>query len=311
VSQSTPGAEAKPAPPVPSTVGLDVASVAICSLIWGTTWFAITKQFGVVPAPVSIAYRFGLASLLLFAWLLVTRRKVRLTGRQHLSVFAQGFFTFGINYACVYFAEERIVSAVVAVAFAGLAFLNIVLFRVALGQRATRNTWGAAALGLLGVAVLSFSELARAHMDARAWAGLGFALAGVVGAACGNFFAYKSQHQGVEIGANTAWGMAYGAGLVGLYALVTGEPWRFDFSVGYVGSLLYLAVFGSVAAFVLYFGVARRRGYTFASYISAITPLLAMGVSAVFEHAHWGPAAFVGVALVIAGQVLLIRTRKA
>ena len=34
-------------------------------LIWGTTWIAITFQLGVVPAPVSIAYRFWLAAAVL------------------------------------------------------------------------------------------------------------------------------------------------------------------------------------------------------------------------------------------------------
>jgi drug/metabolite transporter (DMT)-like permease len=66
-----------------------------------------------------------------------------------------------------------------------------------------------------------------------------------------------------------------------------------------------------VIGFVLYFGLARRRGYGFASYISAITPPIAMGISAVFEHARWGIEAAFGVALVMLGQVLLIRAKKA
>ena len=38
-------------------------------LIWGTTWIALKWQLGPVPIALSIAYRFGLAALLLFAWL--------------------------------------------------------------------------------------------------------------------------------------------------------------------------------------------------------------------------------------------------
>lgn len=43
-------------------------------LIWGTTWIALKLQLGVVAIPVSIVYRFALAGLILFAFLLLTRR---------------------------------------------------------------------------------------------------------------------------------------------------------------------------------------------------------------------------------------------
>ena len=75
-------------------------------------------------------------------------------------------------------------------------------------------------------------------------------------------------------------------------------------------SLLYLAVFGSVIAFGLYFTIARARGYAVASYISALTPPIAMLVSVMFEGARFGVLALVGLALVLAGQLFLIRAPK-
>ncbi|HEX7760265.1 MAG TPA: DMT family transporter [Caulobacteraceae bacterium] len=288
----------------------DWGPLAVCSLIWGSTWFAITFQLGAVPPAVSIAYRFGLAAALLFAWLAATGRLARLSGEQHLATFAQGVLTFGINYLFVYLAEARLASAVVAVIFAAMAFVNLAMFRLVLGLKASRAAWAGAALGAAGVAVLFIGQLARAHMDARALAGLGFAVASLVCATAGNLAARHAQALRVEVGANTAWGMAYGAGLLALWALVTRQPWRFEATPAYVGSLLYLSVFGSVTAFLLYFGLARRRGYTLASYISAVTPAIAMLISAVFEHVHWGVEALVGLALVMAGQMLLIRAPK-
>jgi drug/metabolite transporter (DMT)-like permease len=300
-----------PAAPTPGLNSADTLSLVVCSLIWGTTWFAITWQLGVVDPVVSVIYRFGLAATLLFGWCLVTRRSIRMTRRQHLIVATQGLFVFSLNYALVYLSEARIASAVTAVAFAGLAFLNVVLFRVTLGQKAPRAVWIAALLGLIGVGVVSWAELQRTHMDARAWAGLGFAGAAVFAAAIGNYFSHKAQNAGAKLTAGTAWAMAYGTGFLVLVALVTGAKWTFPLTVGYVASLLYLSLFGSVTAFVLYFALAKRRGYTFASYISAVTPLLAMVVSMMFEHAHWGWQAFAGIALVVAGQMLMIRGRKA
>jgi drug/metabolite transporter (DMT)-like permease len=157
---------------------------------------------------------------------------------------------------------------------------------------------------------LSFTELAGAHMDARAVAGLSFAFAAVGAAALGNLFAHRSQATGTEIAPATGWAMAYGAGVLALYALVTGTPFRFDPRPAYVASLLYLSVLGSVVAFLIYFALARRRGFTLASYVSALTPPLALAMSAVFEHVRFGPGAAAGVVLVLCGQVLLIRAPK-
>ena len=38
-------------------------------LIWGTTWIALKFQLGEVAIPLSIAYRFALAALVLFVWI--------------------------------------------------------------------------------------------------------------------------------------------------------------------------------------------------------------------------------------------------
>ena len=289
---------------------VDLASVAVCSLIWGTTWFVITLQLGVVPPVVSIVYRFALAALLLFGWLLATRQPMRLTRAQHLAVFGQGLFTFAFDYSLVYLAEERVASAVVAVMFAGLAFANIVLFRAILGQKAGRGAWIGAAMGVAGVAAMSAAELVRTEMDPRAALGLALALLGVITAAIGNLFAWRAQRDGAPLGAATAWAMAYGAGVLALYLLVSRTPWSIELTPGYLGSLVYLSVLGSVVSFVIYFGLARRRGYTIASYVGALTPPVAMLVSVVLEGAKFGFAAFAGVALVRGGQMLLIRSKS-
>ena len=67
---------------------------------------------------------------------------------------------------------------------------------------------------------------------------------------------------------------------------------------------------GVSIAFGLYFTIARARGYALASYISALTPPIAMLVSVMFEGARFGVIAFAGLALVLAGQLFLIRAPK-
>jgi drug/metabolite transporter (DMT)-like permease len=105
--------------------------------------------------------------------------------------------------------------------------------------------------------------------------------------------------------------MAYGTGLLAIYGLATGVEFSIAPTPAYIGSLLYLSLFGSVIAFGLYFTIARTIGYAMASYISALTPPIAMLVSVLFEGARFGWPALVGLLLVLSGQGLLIRAPKA
>ena len=290
---------------------LDLAAISVCTLAWGTTWFAITQQLGVVDPVVSVTYRFSLASALLFAWCLLRKQTARLTREQHAAALGLGFCTFAINYPLVYWAEESVTSAVVAVLFAAMAFVNLGVFRLAFGQRSPALAWGAAGLGVLGVGVLSWSEIASTHMSAQAQLGIALAVVGVFMSCVGNVFARRAELAGAPVATLTAWSMGYGALILALFALATGRHWAFAMTWPYVLSLLHLAINGSVVAFLLYFGLARRRGYVTASYISALTPPVAMTVSSFFEARHWGPTALLGVAFVLSGQLLLLRTRKA
>jgi len=290
---------------------LGVVGVIICAMIWGTTWYAITLQLGTVPPLASIVWRFGLASILLFLGCLIARQNLRLTKAQHLAALGQGFFAFSISYSFTYASEGHVASAIVAVTFASLTFLNLVLFRVAAGQKAAAASWGGAILGLFGVAVLSGGEVLSAGFDGRAALGVGLALIATTASAFGNFFAWRGQNRGSQAIPSTAWAMAYGTGILALYGLATGVEFSIDPSLTYVGSLLYLSIFGSVIAFGLYFTIPRTICHALASHISALTPPIAMLVSVLFEGAHFGWTALVGLLLVLSGQALLIRAPKA
>lgn len=293
-----------------SASSLDVAAIAVCALIWGTTWHAIKLQLGRVDPLLSVTYRFTIAAALLFLWCLLRRERVLLSAPQHLAALGVGICIFAIDYACVYQAETRVASAVVAIMFGATALVNLSAFRLLYGQRASAGAWVAASLGVCGVLLLSWGELLRSDFDTRTFQGLGLALIAVFGTVGGNLFALRGERAASPLGASTAWSMAYGAALLALFVLLSGRGFALDTRPEYLGSLLYLAVLGSVVAFLLYFGIGRRRGYTMASYISAITPLIAMLMSSLFEGKSWEPTAFAGVTLVVLGQWLLLRAGK-
>ncbi len=286
------------------------ASVAICALVWGTTWYAITFQLGATHAAVSVALRFGFAALGLALVARLMKSRLSLTRAQHLAAAGQGLFAFPISYFFVYAAEEQIASAVVAIIFAALAFVNLILFRLLSGQKAAAGAWIGAGLGVVGVAALSAGEVMGNDLGDKAATGLVFALTAVLASALGNWFAWRGQKAGAAVIPATAWAMAYGTAFLVLFIAVSGISWSVDWTPAYIASLIYLTLIGSVVTFGLYFTLARRHGYALASYISALTPPIAMVVSVIFEGARFGWPALVGLGLVLAGQVCLMRAPK-
>jgi len=288
----------------------DLAAIVVCTLCWGTTWYAITLQFGVVDPIVSVCYRFALAALLILAWCVFKRETIWLTPAQHIWAFGVGAVTFAFNYPLVYLAEQRVTSAVVAVMFASMAFINLIGFRIAFAQRAPALAWAAAGLGIAGVALLSWEEIAGANFGVSATIGIALTLLAVVAAVVGNIFARRNEILNVGVAASTGWAMGYGALILAIFSLVSGKEFLFEWTARYVLSLLHLTLNGSVVAFLLYYGLARRRGYATASYISALAPPVAMVVSTLFEAKTWGVLALGGVALVLAGQWLLLKAKR-
>jgi drug/metabolite transporter (DMT)-like permease len=285
----------------------DIASLAVCSLVWGTTWRAIKLELGVVPPAQSVVYRFALASLVLVGLCASTGKSLRLSARQHVEVLAWGASGFSLQYGLVYVVEQTMPSGALAVMFAATTFFNLILFRLAMSQRASGAAWAGALMGLGGVAAMSLSQLGGGGGPGTSLSVIGLALAAVGAGVLNNFFAARAHRAGVAIAPGTALAMGYGSGLMALWVSISGQAWRFEASVRYVGGLVYLALFGSVVAFLVYYGLARRRGFSFASYVAALTPPTAMIISSLTEQVRWGPGAFAGLALVLGGQVLMIR----
>jgi drug/metabolite transporter (DMT)-like permease len=280
------------------------ALFATATLIWGSTWLAITFQLGVVAPEASVAYRFALAALLLATWCLASGRSLRFALRQHAWFAVQGMLLFGLNYLFVYQAELRIASGLVALLFSLIVFLNLVGVRVFFATPINRRTLAGAILGVTGVTLLFWRELGDSHGDALR--GIAFAAGATVFAAGGNLIAVRNQRRAIPLLPGVAWGMAYGALAIALVATAEGVTWTFDMRLPYIASLLYLAAFGSVIAFSAYLTLLGRIGAARAGYVGVAVPVVALILSTVFERYQWTVLSLGGAALCVMGNVLVL-----
>jgi drug/metabolite transporter (DMT)-like permease len=283
---------------------------ALCTAIWGSTWLVITFQLGVVAPEVSVVWRFGIAAAVLAAFCVATRRSLRFGASDHARMALQGALMFCGNYVLVYWAEQHVVSGLVAVAFSLYTVMSLFAQRAIDGLPVARRAVIGAALGVGGVALLFLPEVAGATYDDRdTLFGIVFALAGAVTATLGNLVASRVHGRGLPIVPSTAWAMAYGTLATAILAVAVGAPWSFDTRITYVASLAYLAIAGTVIAFIAFLALMRAVGIARASYIGVSTPVVAMVLSTAFEGYRPTLYTFVGMALAIIGNVAVLRPR--
>jgi len=283
---------------------------AVTVLIWGSTWIGITFQLGKVDPLVSVIYRFALATAVLFAWCRFKRAPLSLSLGQHGWIALQGACLFAINYWLIYHSELYLTSGIVAVLFATLSFMNMLNGRVFFGRPLSGRMMGGALLGVAGVGVLFWPEVQHLSFEDRAVKGAVFALASTYVASLGNVVAGHNARFRLPVITGNAWGMLYGTLLLLGIAFAKGVPFAYPHQLSYTVSLLYLALFGSVFAFGAYLRLIALIGPDRAGYSSTVTPVVALLLSTAFEGYHWGPAALVGLGLIVVGNVLVLRGRR-
>lgn len=276
-------------------------------LIWGTTWIAIKLQIGEVALAASIVYRFALAAAVLFAVLLLSRRLQKLDRRGQLICLAQGLCLFCVNFLCFYTASQWIPSGLIAVIFSTATLWNALNARLFFKQRIAANVLAGGALGLLGLGLLFGPELAGHAASRETLLGIGLALLGTLCFSAGNLLSSLQQKAGLKPLTTNAWGMLYGALMLAAICLVSGTPFAFEWSTRYVGSLLYLAIPGSVIGFTAYLTLVGRMGPERAAYCTVLFPVVALNISVFVEGYQWTAPALLGLLLVMLGNVLVFR----
>jgi drug/metabolite transporter (DMT)-like permease len=274
-------------------------------LIWGSTWIAIAWQLGPIPIEVSVLYRFALAALALFALLTLSGKFPRLPKQGQGYAALLGALLFSTNFLCFYHATQYIPSGLSAVVFACASIfngLNLWLFEK---QKPSRQWLQGSVMGLAGTLLLFWPGLMSSDLGAQAWKGLAFACAGTLCFSLGNLVSARGQRQGFTVLQMVPWGMLYGVILLLGWVQLLGQELVWPTGTRYWGALLYLALFGSVIAFTAYLTLVGRIGASKAAYATVLFPLVALGLSTLYEGFVWQPVSMVGMAVCLLGNLVI------
>jgi len=279
----------------------------ITVVIWGSTWLAIEYQLGVVEPEVSIAYRYAAAALVLFAWCRFRGLSLSFSVKEHAYFVLLGLLLFCLNYIFAYRAQVHITSALAAIAFSTMLWMNIILSRIFFGTRVTVYVLAGALLGIVGIVVLFAPQIESIAVTDSMFFGSVLALGGALTASFGNMLSQSAQKRRLPVVETNTWGMFYGAILTSFVALASGHEFNFDATFTYISSLAYLAIFGSVIAFGAYLTLLGRIGAHKAGYVTVMFPVVAVILSVVFEGMRLTGTIVTGAALVLLGNLLILK----
>ena len=282
-----------------------VAAYLACALIWGTTWYAIRVCIGPggYPTLPALALRFLIAVAILVP--IAVRCRPWPKGRAWGYLVIAGVLD-AAGYMLVYFGEEHVPGAVAAVLY-GTQPLILALLLTATGMETiTRRHIVGAVVSLAGVAVIFLDRLDVSTEQAL---GVAMVIASVIVSTTYSMI-MKRHGQGVHGAVATTIFLGVTALVLGAVALVVeGAPavvWPPP--VAPTLALLYLAIVGSVIAFLAYFWLLGKTTLLVTSTLVFVFPLVAIATDAVFERdVPLTMRAYVGAAIVLGGLGVSLR----
>jgi drug/metabolite transporter (DMT)-like permease len=280
-----------------------VLAYLVCALIWGTTWYAIRVCIadGGYPTLVALAGRFVIASALLLPIALRSRPWPR--GSAWLYLVLAGVLD-AAAYTLVYLGEERVSGGLAAVVYGTQPLILALLLQVFRIESLSRRHMVGAVISLAGVGVLFLDRL-----DVSTEQAVGIALViGSVLLATGYSMVMKRQSTGGLVATTIFLGVT--ALVLTIVALASGQALPWPPPLEPTLALLYLAVVGSVIAFLFYFWLLDRTSLIVTSTLVFVFPLVALLTDALFEREiALGPRAYMGAAITLGGLAVTLRRR--
>jgi drug/metabolite transporter (DMT)-like permease len=286
-----------------TTTWAPYGAFAACAAIWGSTFLAIRIGNETVPPIWGAALRLVIAAVVLVALARITRQPLP-RGAALSAALGYGVFQFGVNLPLLYWGETEVSSGLSAVIYATIPLTMAILARVLGIESLTRAKLVGALVALVGVAIIFSGE----SMSGTRLLPVGAVFAATWTACLGTLLLKRGPAQSA-IGANAV-GSAVGAPVCLAISALAGEPWSLPASVRVWFPVLYLAIVGSVGAFVVFAWLIQRWPATRASYISVVIPLVAVTLGALVRAERLHAATLAGSIVVIGGVALGLRASR-
>ena len=278
--------------------------------IWGSTWLFIKLGLEDLPPLTFAGIRFVISCAIILSIIRIRGLQLPRARADWLLLAVTGILSFGLNYGLVFWGEQHISSGLAALLQATLPAFGLIFAHFHLpGERLSWTKIGGVVLGVCGVAVVFSNQLAVAGRQALAGC-----IALILSAAFAAYSNVLVKKYGKKLNPAILSAGQMFFGLLLLFAVglpLEGNPFRFHWTTMAVIALLYLAVVGSVIAFLLYYWLVQNMDVTKSMLIALVTPVVAVILGMIVLNEEFGWRTLAGGAMIISGIALIVvRTSK-
>ena len=276
---------------------------------WSPTWYLIKFQLGYVDPLVSVFYRFLIAAVIIFIYLVIKNKNLKFSINHHFWFLFFGTCLYSINYVFFYLSNTYLISAFPAIVFSTVVIMNILGEKFYFNKKPSLKTLIGAIIGMIGIIIIFNEEIFNFSLAEGTHIGLFLALIGTFCASTGNMVHQRNLNNNFPPIQTIAYSMLYGSLVTLFVTKIRGAELLFENSVSYISSLLYLAIFGSIFAFISYLKLLEKVGPGRAGYVGVVMPVLALIISTIFEKLEWQTDLIIGLPILIVGAVLVINQK--
>ena len=276
---------------------------------WSPTWYVIKFQLGYVDPLISVFYRFLAASIIIFIYLLIKKKKLKFSLNHHLWFLLFGTCLYSINYVFFYLSNVYLISAFPAVVFSTVVLMNIIGEAFYFKKKPSLKTLIGATIGMLGIIIIFNNEILNFDLENGTHIGLFLALIGTFCASTGNMVYQRNLNNNFPLMQTLAYAMLYGSLITFSITQIKGTELLFEYSFDYIASLAYLTIIGSIFAFIFYLKLLENVGPGRAGYVGVVMPVLALLISTIFENLEWKVDLIIGLPILIIGAALVINQK--
>ena len=276
---------------------------------WSPTWYLIKFQLGYVDPLVSVFYRFLIAAIIIFIYLVIKNKNLKFSINHHFWFLFFGTCLYSINYVFFYLSNTYLISAFPAIVFSTVVIMNILGETFYFKKKPSLKTLIGATIGMIGIIIIFNDEIFNFSLSEGTHVGLFLALIGTLSASTGNMVHQRNLNNNFPVIQTIAYAMLYGSLITLFVTQVRGAELLFENSISYISSLLYLSIFGSIFAFISYLKLLEKVGPGRAGYVGVVMPVLALIISTIFEKLEWQIDLIVGLPILIIGAILVINQK--
>jgi drug/metabolite transporter (DMT)-like permease len=276
---------------------------------WSPTWYVIKFQLGYVDPLVSVFYRFLIAAIIIFVYLIYKKKNLKFSLNQHAWFLFFGICLYSLNYVFFYLSNTYLISAFPAVVFSTVVIMNILGEGFYFKKKPSLKTLLGAAIGMIGIMIIFNEEIFNFSLANGTHVGLFLALLGTFCASTGNMVHQRNLNNNFPLIPTLAYAMLYGSLVTLSITQIKGTELLFEYSFSYIASLAYLSIVGSIFAFIFYLRLLEKVGAGRAGYVGVVMPVLALLISTMFENLEWQQDLIIGLPILIIGAVLVINQK--